>query len=228
MSSARTRLTLVEFLFAALVLPASSGAVEIYDTFPAKIHPQERYVIYSHGLIVEGTDPKPVHPEYGIYDFPAIKQALFRDGGFNLIAEQRPKNTDIAAYTARLEGWVRELLKAGVPASRITLAGFSRGSHLAAYASARLRDTGIHTALMGSCVDGDVPGQDAPYVLGGDLLNIYETTDEVLSCAALAKRSKLVSFREIAITTGKKHGAFFQPRREWLAPLKQWIAETNR
>jgi hypothetical protein len=26
-------------------------------------------VIYSHGLIVEGDDPRPVHPEYGVYDF---------------------------------------------------------------------------------------------------------------------------------------------------------------
>jgi hypothetical protein len=52
----------------------------------------------------------------------------------------------------------------------------------------------------------------APLVLGGDLLNIYETTDSVRECGVLAKRSHLTSFKEVAITTGLKHGAFFQPR----------------
>jgi hypothetical protein len=68
-----------------LLVPISSRAVEIYDRFPDAIHANERYVIYSHGFIVEGDDPKPISPQYGQYDFPAIKQALFTEGGFNLI-----------------------------------------------------------------------------------------------------------------------------------------------
>jgi hypothetical protein len=199
----------------------------IYPTFPDKIDPLGRYVFYSHGLIVEGTDERPVHPENGVYDFPAIKQAIFKDGGFNLIAFHRPKNADAKAYAAMLEEWVRKLLKAGVPASRITIVGFSRGSGITAYAAARLRDTGIQTALMGACSNGDIPGGDA-LKLGGNLLNIYETTDTVLSCNVLAKRSDLKSFKEVAISTGKKHGAFFTPREEWIGPLKTWIRETNK
>ena len=58
-----------------LLVPVSSRAVEIYDTFPDTVHAGERYVIYSHGMIVEGDDPKPISPQYGQYDFPAIKQA---------------------------------------------------------------------------------------------------------------------------------------------------------
>ncbi len=109
------------------------------------------------------------------------------------------------------ERWVRQLLAAGVPASRITIVGFSRGSYITAYAADRLRDTGIHTALLGSCSNGDVTTNGAPLVLGGDLLNIYETTDSVRECGALAKRGHLTSFTEVAITTGKKHGAFGVP-----------------
>ena len=64
--------------------------------------------------------------------------------------------------------------------------------------------------------------------MGGDLLKIDDTTDSVRERSVLAKRSHLTSFKEVAITTGKKHGAFFQPRPEWIDPLKAWIRQTNR
>lgn len=208
-------------------IPLNSIAVETYADFPSEIRANERYVIYSHGLIVEGDDPRPVHPTRGVYDFPAIKQALFLDGNFNLIAHQRPKNTEIAAYVATLESWVRRLVSAGVRPSRITLVGFSRGGQLTAYASGRLADLGLNTAIMGACSDGDI-ARDPPLTLRGNLLSIYETTDSVLSCETLAKRSELTSFEEVAISTGKEHGAFFRPLPEWVEPLKQWITTTTR
>lgn len=209
------------------VVPVESFAVEIYDDFPSEVRPSERYVIYSHGLIVEGDNPRPVHPTRGVYDFPAIKQALFSGGNFNLIAHQRPKNTEIQAYVSTLESWVQHLLAVGVKPSRITLVGFSRGGHLTAYASGRLAVHGLNTAIMGACTDGDIV-HDPPLMLGGNLLSIYETTDSVLSCAKIAQRSRLTSFEEIAISTGKEHGAFFQPLPEWVEPLKKWIQKTNR
>ncbi len=44
------------------------------------------------------------------------------------------------------------------------------------------------------------------------------------SCAALVERSsKLPSFRDIKISTGKEHGAFYRPEPEWLDPLGRWI-----
>src|SRR5580692_3918162 len=79
------------------LFPLSGGAADIYAHFPDTIHANERYVIYSHGLIVEGDNPKPISPKFGQYDFPGIKLALFSGGGFNLIAYQRPKNTEVAA-----------------------------------------------------------------------------------------------------------------------------------
>jgi hypothetical protein len=214
-------------VMAVLLAPAAAETVQIYDTFPDDVHPGERYVIYSHGLIVEGDDPRPVHPEFGVYDFPAITSALFEDGGFNLIAHQRPKNTDVDAYVDTLESWVLRLVAAGVTPERITLIGFSRGAQLTGHASSRLRMLGFGTALMAVCNNGDLV-RDPPVVLGGPVLSIYETTDVVGSCAGLARRSGLAAFEEIAISTGKRHGAFYQPLPEWLAPLKAWIAGTNR
>jgi len=210
-----------------LATPLTCRAVQIYDDFPAAIHSDERYVIYSHGRIVEGDDEKPVSPEFGVYDFPAIKQALFAAGGFNLIAYHRPKNTEMGPYVAMMESWVRKLVQAGVKPSHITLVGFSRGGNLTAHASGRLKDVGVNTAIMAICSKGDVTNE-TPLVLGGHVLSIYETTDVVGSCSKLAERSKPVSFEEVAITTGRKHGAFFQPLPEWLKPLKDWIARTSR
>jgi hypothetical protein len=212
---------------ACLVLvPISGRAVEIYDRFPNTVQAGERYVIYSHGLIVEGDDPKPISPQYGVYDFPAIKQALFDAGGFNLIAFQRPKSSD-DAYADTLKTWVRRLLAAGVKPSRITLVGFSRGAQLTALASNDLASEGINTALLAICEDGDV--SHAPgLILGGNLLSIYERSDQLGSCRKLSARSHLKAFKEIAISTGKKHGAFFQPLPQWVGPLKAWIAQTNR
>jgi hypothetical protein len=61
-----------------------------------------------------------------------------------------------------------------------------------------------------------------------NVLSIYETSDELGSCATLAARSHLTSFKEVAISTGKTHGAFFQPLPQWVKPLKTWISRTNR
>ncbi|HEX3847497.1 MAG TPA: hypothetical protein VHV81_08945 [Steroidobacteraceae bacterium] len=213
-------------LIAACASPVSRAA-QIYDRFPAEIHANERYVIFSHGLIAEGDDPRPVSPKYGVYEFPEIKQAIFAGGGFNLIAIQRRKNVEFDDHVAQLVSWVRELLRAGVKPERITLVGFSRGGQLTAVASGRLASEGIDTAILASCEEGDFTA-DAPLVLGGDLLSIYETTDTLGSCAKLARRSHLRSFKEVAISTGKAHGAFFQPRPDWINPLKSWIAKTNR
>jgi len=122
---------------------------------------------------------------------------------------------------------VAALLDAGVAPGRITLVGFSRGAGLTAIAASRLADTGINTALMAICSDGFVTG--APDLrLGGHLLSIYEETDAVKSCAALARAStELISFREVAIDTGRRHGAFYTPLPEWMTPLREWIAATN-
>jgi pimeloyl-ACP methyl ester carboxylesterase len=210
-----------------MLLPISGRAAELYTDFPSVIHADERYVIYSHGLIVEGDNPRPVSPMYGQYDFPAIKQALFDGGRFNLIAYQRPKNADFDTHARLLESWVRRLRAAGVKASRITLVGFSRGGQLTAVASGHLAEEGINTAILAICQNGDFD-ITPPVALGGNFLSIYETSDVLGSCGKLAARSHLASFKEVAISTGKGHGAFFQPRPEWLAPLRAWIDATNR
>jgi hypothetical protein len=211
----------------ALSTSLNSGAVELYTDFPTEVNAGERYVIYSHGLIVEGDNPRPEHPKFGAYEFVKIKEALFYEGDFNLIAHHRSVNTNIDTYVETLESWVRRLVEAGVRPSKITVVGFSRGSHLTAFASDKLGGMALNTALLASCMGGDIQAQP-PLNLRGNLLSIYETSDVMGTCEELAAHSQLTSFREISISTGLTHGAFFLPLSEWVVPLRAWIRETNR
>lgn len=206
-----------------LTLTGYSVAGEIYTEFPTQIHPDEQYVFYSHGFIVEGEDPRPVHPKFGTYEFSLIKSMLVKDSDFNLIAHHRPKNTEIAAYSKKLQSWVRKLVKAGVKANNITLLGFSRGGQITAYASSALKELKINTILLATCWPRFVQS-DSTVTFAGHFLSVYETTDRALSCKQISLRStELDSFKEIAITTGKEHGAFFRPMGEWITPVREWI-----
>lgn len=214
---------LLETIFLVwLLFPSYSVGQELYEEFPAEINANDRYVFYTHGLIVEGEDPTPEHPEYGVYDFPSIKNELFNMGSFNLIAHHRPLNTDMYEYVELFTSWVNLLLDAGVPASNITLIGFSRGSHITALTADRFNNEEINTVLIAGCFNGDMVFE--PQIrLGGRLLSIYETTDTPGTCQKLASRSNLTTFDEHFITTGLKHGAFFTPLEAWVRHIRLWI-----
>jgi hypothetical protein len=210
--------------FSSLAFLASNAvAGEIYTTFPSRIDPDGTYVFYSHGLIVEGDNPRPIHERWGVYDFPALKTALAQTGSFNLIAHRRPANTAVASYAEQLESWVRRLIEGGVQPGRITIVGFSRGGEITALASSELKPLPINTVLLAPCWERGV--QDQPAItFSGRFLSIFETTDIALSCRDLAARSEnLASFEEVEISTGKEHGAFFKPRSEWIDPLLRRI-----
>lgn len=214
---------MVAFTLNVGLVSPSAQAGELYTDFPTTIKAQEKYVFYSHGFIVEGTNPTPTHPRYGVYQFPAIKAALSASG-FNLIAYHRPSKTDANNFAQKLADDVHRLMAAGVVPENITLLGFSRGGVITAFANNVLQNKKINTILMASCM-GWV--KNRPEVtLAGRVLSLYETTDRVGSCKAAIDRSeKVTSFTEIAITTGKDHGAFFTPMAEWVTPVLKWIAK---
>jgi hypothetical protein len=212
-------------LFAVLVLmgiASTASAGQLYTEFPQTIDADGRYVFYSHGFIVEGTNPTPEHPRFGTYDFPAIKNALVT-GDFNLIAYHRPAGTNPAAFAKNLAGDVKRLVAGGVNPAHITLLGFSRGSMITAMANSNLAMPKLNTVLMAIC--GNWIARRADMKLAGRILSVFETSDRFGTCQALIDQSPAVtSFTEIAISTGKAHGAFFTPRKEWLEPVLAWIA----
>jgi len=212
-------LSTLVMVFSFISLPSFAG--QLLTEFPEKIDPKAKYVFYSHGFIVEGTNPTPKHPKFGIYQFPDIKEALAASD-FNLIAYHRPAKTNPQKFAIKLADDVRKLIAGGVDASQITLLGFSRGGAITAFASSNLSMEKLNTIMMASC-GGWI--KNRPEVkLAGNVLSIYETSDSFGTCKTLIDRSeKVKSFKEIAITTGKQHGAFFTPRKEWLEPVLEWI-----
>ncbi len=213
------RFIVIAFLL-ALNIP-NSYAGEIFTKFPDPVNPQEKYVFYSHGFIVEGTNPTPKHPRFGVYQFPDIKKAL-ASPSFTLIAYHRPAQTKVDEFSRKLANDVRRLIAGGVDPTNITLIGFSKGGIITAFTASNLSLRKINIILLASCSSWI---DSRPNIkLTGNILSIYETSDRFDSCQTLINRSKNVtSFKEIAISTSKEHGAFFTPRKEWVNPVLNWI-----
>lgn len=212
---------IVIFISLYFTLSHITNAGEVFSKIPLNLDSDGKYIVYSHGLIVEGTNPRPVHPNWGIYEFPAIKNAL-SEPDFTVIALHRSAGIDAKAHSLKLVSLVRELISKGIRADQITMVGFSQGGYITALASNELVDTPIDTVILAACWSWIEKEKDVK--LNGNVLSIFELSDEVGSCGSLEKRSGAIhSYKEISINTGKNHGAFFQPREQWIEPIKGWI-----
>jgi hypothetical protein len=202
------------WIVAGLALFAASCA--------ARSEPQDvRYFYYLHGKIVEDLGPRGVSPRHGAYDYPGIIAAL-RRAGLTVESEVRPKNTDPRAYAAKIVADVRAKLRGGVPASHITIAGASKGSVIASIVATQLQQPQIRYVLIANCNDWLI--REIKPRLSGEVLSIYETSDEIgQSCMPLVRLSPKVSrFSEIRLETGLGHGVVYRPMREWLTPAIAW------
>jgi dienelactone hydrolase len=177
-------------------------------------------VIYLHGRIVEVQGPRALSPEFGEYAWQAIVDSL-RASDFTVIADLRPASTDPDEYAARVASQVDSILKTGVAPSRLAVVGFSKGAGIAIRASARLRRTDLTFVFMGACP----PDQPYTSVVAGRVLSVYEASDSLgQSCEKLLSAALPGSRHdERRIDTGRKHGAFYQPRLEWITPVREWI-----
>jgi hypothetical protein len=61
-----------------ILVSSLSWAGGVYEKLPDKINSADRFLLYSHGYIVEGENPRPIETKFGWggYDLPAIKEAL--------------------------------------------------------------------------------------------------------------------------------------------------------
>ena len=210
----------VFLLCACWVMPAFAGTIN--SQFPTEIDPYGHYVFYSHGFIVEGHNPKPVHKTFGIYDFVAVKEAL-ADESYHLIAYHRPKGTEPFVFAKKLAADVEALITAGVAESNISLVGFSRGGALSIMAANELKRTNINLIILAGCAGliKKLPSVKAY----GKVYSIFERSDQVGSCQFLIDRNEVTKFEEISINTGLSHGAFYKPKDEWVLPIKKWLKD---
>jgi hypothetical protein len=199
-----------------LVLLAAQGAV--LDQPPTAPDPAARYLFYLHGRILEVQGREAISPEFGAYEYDAILKA-FADRGFVVISELRGPETGIG-YGKRVALQVRGLIKAGVAADHITVAGFSKGGALAQSAAAELAEPSVNYVVMAGCFH-PVPAFTAR--MKGRMLSIYDAKDTLAgSCAEAFARASGVKSKEIVLTLGRGHGTFFAPLKDWLDPACDW------
>ncbi len=205
---------------AALVLLAApvTQAGGIHADVPSAPDLKARWVIYLHGRIVEMQGRKATHPEFGPFAFDAIVKAL-ADRGLEVIAEVRPESTTFE-YSSRVVRQVRQLEQAGVPSSAITVVGFSKGGSLARRAAAELADPEVAYAILAGCPRKSENFEAWSARMAGRMLSLYDQSDELVgSCKPGFEKAPAVKGSETVLSVGKRHGTFFEPRREWVDPV---------
>jgi hypothetical protein len=179
-------------------------------------------IFYLHGRIVEEEGPQPVHERFGLYDYPAIVEALGTDGAL-VVSEVRESGTEVQEYAQVVVEKIEEMIANGTAPEDITVVGFSKGGSIAIFASHFLSHPDVNFVFIAACADWL---SSAPQLtVNGNIFSIYEESDGLAgSCANLASRNEnLSSFTELATSTGKKHGAFYLPDDGWIKPLLAWI-----
>jgi hypothetical protein len=139
-----------------------------------------------------------------------------------VVSEVRPKDTDPSAYADKVVADIRARIRSGISPSRITVAGASKGSVIAALVSTRLRNAQVRYVLLANCNQWLIREMDPR--LTGEVLSIYEASDEIGgSCKPVVDRSPDVKrFSEIRLETGLGHGMLYRPLPEWVKPAAAW------
>lgn len=206
-------------LLLVIVSPAHAGTV--VTEVPESPDASKVHLIYLHGRIIENAGPRPTDPRYGLYDYPAILDALSSRGAV-VISAQRASGTDVNRYAGVVVSQVETLIERGVPPKNVVVVGFSKGGAIATRVSSFLRRPDVRFVFLAAC-----PRQPAPSSLRftGQVLSIFETSDTLGgSCRAIAEQAERpASFKEIELSTGKLHGAFYQPLPAWVDPVLDWV-----
>ncbi|NMH60692.1 alpha/beta hydrolase [Alteromonas ponticola] len=210
-----------------IVWSIAANATSSEFDLPKTVNLDDRFIFYSHGYIVEGDDPRPVHPEWGQYDYPGILSALSKLDAV-IISTHRPAKSDPFMHAEAISRQVEYLLEQGVFPNKITIMGFSRGGFITAIASSLIKHPDINYIILAACTRALSSNTDVR--LTGHVLSIFETSDAVGSCdKVVARAPQLVSsFIEISISTGLSHGAFYRPDNPWLAPVESWLAARTK
>jgi len=222
-------------MIAALIIvltaltPLPAHAVPFEEAL-AQSAPQNKYIFYLHGAIMEEQGKNAVSQRYGIYLYDSIIKH-FEDRGFTVIEEVRPK-TNPNRYAARITSQIRTLMAAGVPAGNITVVGFSKGGYMALLTASSLANPSARYVILAGCGKGRKSYAYDQFLkrkrgarLRGRILSLYTGSDlEAGSCVQAFAQSKTrdLVFSEKRIKSTKGHGLFYQPRPEWISPVARF------
>lgn len=187
----------------------------------------QNYIFFLHNMWLElyGTDVP--HAEYGKAQYHEILDK-FRQQGLIVISELRPKGTNGNVYAVKVANQIDSLLKKGVPASHITVAGTSKGGFITMYTSGILKNKDINFVLIGCC--GEQSVSDDSVHLYGNVLSIFESSDAYHSCQKVKAKpgNDVKRFKEIELHTGLKHGFLYKAMDEWILPASAWAKQNYK
>lgn len=231
MSRHAVAISLVSLVIVAL---AGSGVAGMIATeLPETADPDSRYLFYLHGAWIEQHGVAQPHPHHGRYEYQEIVQAL-ADRGFVVISERRTNPVHPVSYAQRVADQVRTLVARGVPPARITVAGHSKGGHMAMLVASQVQEPALRVVVMAGC---GAPGAEfrrsyAPFLatraasMAGWILSLYDAADrEAGSCQEAFDRAPAVRSQERMFRTGKGHGLFYAPEPLWLDEVARWATE---
>jgi pimeloyl-ACP methyl ester carboxylesterase len=221
-------------LFPCLVAGPSSAAAgpegEVHSDVPETVDPARRHLFYLHGAWIEHSGLEGVHPQHGRYQYQEIVRAL-AERGFVVVSEARRGETDGEAYARKVASQVRRLLASGVPPSRVTVIGHSKGGSIALVAASELQETRVNFAIMAGC---GKPGtgfgrgferfvEERGARLRGRLLSIYDASDRIAgSCREAFEKAAVAESAEVVLQTGRGHALFWSPSAVWLDEVVEW------
>lgn len=186
-------------------------------------HPSRPVLFFLHNRFVELAGPEGVHEEYGRVEYAEILDR-FREAGFDVRSEVRSSDTDVVVSARRVADQVREVLRGGMPPSRVTIVGTSKGGFIARQVTSLLAEPDLGVVLVGCCPPDETLGESAADV-SGRILSIYEEGDVLgASCGALRARShgRISRFEEVVLHTGLRHGYLYRALDAWMLPAIAW------
>ena len=179
----------------------------------------QKHVFYLHGRIVEvqGANAVETTNGYGPYKYNAIIDSL-RAQGFVVHSEVRTAGTQVSDYAQKITLQVTELINSGVAAADVCIIGASKGADITLEIAELLNNPQVNYVVLAGCCGGE------HISLAGRFLSIYESSDFCSSCKTAGAITVTEGvLKEVMLSTGLRHGFFYTPRKEWLAPTLSWI-----
>jgi hypothetical protein len=210
-----------------LTLSAHTGYADIIKIPPENPDCTKNYLFYLHGRIVEGSNGKPISPEYGPYEYHQILES-FSEQGFVVISEIRPRNSDAELYSQKTAEWILELIKKGVPPKNISIVGGSKGGNIAARISSILQQSDISYVIIAGLFAG--PESERGLKLSGRVLSIHDSSDKFpISPEDYFNKSPNIQAKKVIITnTGLGHGILYTPHKDWFFEALSWIKSESK
>ncbi len=199
----------------------SKYAKLMHKSIPVTIDTDRYYLFFMHGKIVEKKGLPASSKRYGDYEYQDMLD-IFASHGFNVISEARGSGTDVHDYAYEVAKQVEKLIDMGVPASHITVSGFSKGGRITMVVSSLLSDKNINYVVLAGCRLSNRYNYDLNP--SGRVLSIYDSSDDTFgSCSEVFSEGKDNLFtNEIILDTGDGHGVFYTPINEWVMPIMSW------